>query len=488
MLRRGSQSGSHRIPQRKFICFAFLAVVVLYNLGREFELVQNGWDLFSDKPTNAEQRVREVDCRTFRTEFDPNLDLGEDPKRLVDLSENDDKSPTATPPFWIALHRRDFDGVRWKSIMEKGEHYETGITRIVQEILGPSEPKGLVIDVGMNVGWFSLLSRAMGHRVFGFDANPIMHSRVCNSLAYNGWWDKPPEKKTRSRWWWSSSSSSSSSSLSSSKPEATNKNNERKKSSNTNSSTASGVATFLYGLGDAVEWSVRFKMDQNAGFVSHVAPNDYIGANSWMVNVTTLDIVASERGWLPPPPPPNTTTTTTTPPAKKKAKAPASPPVIHLLKLHTDGREPGIIRGAAGLLRSGWIRNILHETGHSAASSAEIGAMFASLSDAGYVVHAITSTRGSVPGVFRTLVGPVNLLLRNKTFEGSGLNEELAGIFSSVWWKRLGGDKSGDNGGGTSSDDLLAGWRDLEAEHAANNPKGDDLRSLLRLARIYEPN
>mmetsp|Transcript_28453 Transcript_28453/g.41538 ORF Transcript_28453/g.41538 Transcript_28453/m.41538 type:complete len:249 (-) Transcript_28453:109-855(-) len=39
----------------------------------------------------------------------------------------------------------------------------------------------------MNIGWFSLWSRAHGHSVIAFDPHPIMHARVCESLALNQW-------------------------------------------------------------------------------------------------------------------------------------------------------------------------------------------------------------------------------------------------------------------------------------------------------------
>jgi FkbM family methyltransferase len=70
--------------------------------------------------------------------------------------------------------------------MDKGDYYETGLTSQFHEIL-KDKPKGLVVDVGMNIGWFTLLSRAMGQNVVGFDPNPIMHSRVCESLHLNKW-------------------------------------------------------------------------------------------------------------------------------------------------------------------------------------------------------------------------------------------------------------------------------------------------------------
>ena len=109
------------------------------------------------------------------------------------------------------------DKMRWVHIMKKGEYYETGVTAAFHTILGRYDssvrPAPLVIDIGMNIGWFSLYSRAHGHDVAGervinsklvclvwsahfevlilqrsaFEPNKVMFLRVCESLQYNNW-------------------------------------------------------------------------------------------------------------------------------------------------------------------------------------------------------------------------------------------------------------------------------------------------------------
>ena len=75
--------------------------------------------------------------------------------------------------------------------MKKGTYYEIGLTNIFKEILNNTKTTtstpGLVLDVGMNIGWFTLWSRTHGHSVAAFEPNPIMHVRVCESLALNSW-------------------------------------------------------------------------------------------------------------------------------------------------------------------------------------------------------------------------------------------------------------------------------------------------------------
>ncbi|KAL3942267.1 MAG: hypothetical protein SGBAC_003506 [Bacillariaceae sp.] len=89
--------------------------------------------------------------------------------------------------MYISLHNKKYDDMRWAYIYKKGNYYESGITEQFRSILGNTTEPGLVIDVGMNIGWFSVYSRAMGHKVVGFDPNPTMHTRLCESVQLNGW-------------------------------------------------------------------------------------------------------------------------------------------------------------------------------------------------------------------------------------------------------------------------------------------------------------
>jgi len=83
--------------------------------------------------------------------------------------------------------------MRWVHIMKQGEYYETGVTSAFHTILSKydatTQPRPLVIDIGMNIGWFSLYSRAHGHDVAAFEPNKVMFLRVCESLRYNNWTD-----------------------------------------------------------------------------------------------------------------------------------------------------------------------------------------------------------------------------------------------------------------------------------------------------------
>lgn len=170
------------------------------------------------------------------------------------------------PPFWIALHHPSFDKMRWVSIKQTGEYYEKGVTSIFHQILSTydlttikkqQQQPPLVIDIGMNIGWFSLYSRAHGHDVAAFEPNPVMFLRMCESLEYNKWG-----------------------------------------SDNDDNSGRNSVSLWKYGLGVA-KGSFNLTTGNNPGGSSFF--EDRLAKKfrkTIPVEVTTLDTVAVRQGWL----------------------------------------------------------------------------------------------------------------------------------------------------------------------------------------------
>jgi FkbM family methyltransferase len=195
---------------------------------------------------NKNKKLESVSCpsqiatRNAPGSIDPNNGMPESPKRLT----------ITDPPFWISLHKAYFDKMRWLSIMEKGNYYETGITDQFHQILANTSRPGLVLDIGMNIGWFTLFARAHGHAVAAFEPNPIMHTRVCESLELNQWHND------------------------------------------------SSVQTFPYGLGEQ-EATLNLTMGNNPGMSSfheeRLAPRH---RKQIAVKVVTLDSIALQEGWL----------------------------------------------------------------------------------------------------------------------------------------------------------------------------------------------
>lgn len=140
--------------------------------------------------SDGDYTVRPVICNELMNDstiWDPNEHAEKD--EMKRFTETD-------PPFWISLHHPSFDKMRWVSIKQTGEYYEKGVTSMFHQILSTydltntkekQQPPPLVIDIGMNIGWFSLYSRAHGHDVAAFEPNPVMFLRMCESLEYNKW-------------------------------------------------------------------------------------------------------------------------------------------------------------------------------------------------------------------------------------------------------------------------------------------------------------
>lgn len=100
---------------------------------------------------------------------------------------------STTPSFIISLPTREEDSLRYK-ITETGEYYEVGLTTAVLSVLDNTAhlPDGMVLDVGCNAGWYTLLSAAHFHRhpqlnreISCFEANPNIHPRLYDSIAFN---------------------------------------------------------------------------------------------------------------------------------------------------------------------------------------------------------------------------------------------------------------------------------------------------------------
>eukprot|EP00571_Detonula_confervacea_P000750 CAMPEP_0172323192 /NCGR_PEP_ID=MMETSP1058-20130122/48103_1 /TAXON_ID=83371 /ORGANISM="Detonula confervacea, Strain CCMP 353" /LENGTH=356 /DNA_ID=CAMNT_0013039135 /DNA_START=200 /DNA_END=1267 /DNA_ORIENTATION=- len=138
-----------------------------------------------EQPAKTHDVIQPVSCQDILNDptiYDPNVDLEKDETKRLTITD---------PQFYISLHSQFFDKMRWVHIMKQGEYYEKGLTQLFHQILSTydttQQPLPLVLDIGMNIGWFSLYSRALGHDVAAFEPNPTMFLRVCESLEYNNW-------------------------------------------------------------------------------------------------------------------------------------------------------------------------------------------------------------------------------------------------------------------------------------------------------------
>ena len=52
----------------------------------------------------------------------------------------------------------------------------------------------IVLDVGGNIGWYTLVAASLCYRVVTFEPNIINNIRLCESLPMNGWLHENQER------------------------------------------------------------------------------------------------------------------------------------------------------------------------------------------------------------------------------------------------------------------------------------------------------
>ena len=311
-----------------------------------------------------------------------------DPNHIDDTTHSTFSRETiTTPSFHIALHKEWFDRMRWNAIMKNGEYYETGLTQRFKEILEKegTSTKGLVIDIGMNIGWFSLWARAHGHSVAAFEPNPVMHIRVCESLQLNHWDDG----------------------------------SSRTTSSRSNNAAAPFVQIWPYGMGNA-ESTLNLTTGNNPGGSSFL--EDRIAKRfrkTVPVKVVTLDSVAQQEGWV-------------------STK-------IDLLKVDVEGFENFVFEGGLHLLNSGRISNVIYE--NSSEDPMLVVELLDTMTKAHFVVHKILSVHGD--DYHPEWLAPLNELLQQRrtnppSSQAQNDNELddilkfLIRVTCNLWWVQSG--------------------------------------------------
>lgn len=93
-------------------------------------------------------------------------------------------------PFYVSTHDPKIDSVRGQIIQDR-RYYEFELTKRVVEIFEGKRAKGeecIMLDVGANIGWFSLVAAAHGaSKVYSFEPNLQNSVRFCESLSLNRW-------------------------------------------------------------------------------------------------------------------------------------------------------------------------------------------------------------------------------------------------------------------------------------------------------------
>jgi len=146
-------------------------------------LIQGG----SDAPAIMSNGGDSHMCTTLLQNFkDDKIDSLHDGfrKSFIALSKRLPKS------FYIATHDKKIDSIR-ASIMQYNYYYETRLSNIIANLYQKKKAEGketIFLDVGGNIGWFSLVAAAHGaSRIYTFEPNVQNTIRFCESLSLNGW-------------------------------------------------------------------------------------------------------------------------------------------------------------------------------------------------------------------------------------------------------------------------------------------------------------
>ena len=93
-------------------------------------------------------------------------------------------------PFYVSTHDEIIDKNRAETFKSQN-YYEKQLTLRVAEIFDEKKSNGaesIMLDVGANIGWFSLVAAAHGAtKVYSFEPNVQNTIRFCESLQLNGW-------------------------------------------------------------------------------------------------------------------------------------------------------------------------------------------------------------------------------------------------------------------------------------------------------------
>ena len=246
--------------------------------------------------------------------------------------------------FQISVHAKEIDSMR-HDIFKTGDYYEDIMTNVIADIIDKSKSKHpIMLDVGANVGWFSLLAASHGAEVFAFEPNVINMVRFCESQIINGW------------------------SLVGENQESSNR-----------------IHSYLKGVGREHGTSLNMYAPdiKNPGshtFIEDLA-NDHFTKRNAVGNlkkldggalpIVTLDALAKDQGWL----------------AKNSSIK------VVLMKMDIEGMEHVALSGSKELLQSNIIENILMEFNADSQRTVWISLM-SSLLDSGYKLYKVGDHRG----------------------------------------------------------------------------------------------
>lgn len=184
-------------------CFGIFVIIVLKELlflehrtNSHVVQLENEKARFSMNKESIDPEV--TDCRPLLKKFE-NQEIESINRHAYNkLFQRSISRLTWTPkPFYVATHHEKIDRVR-AYIIEHGEYYESELTKRIIEIYDEKlaqDEKSIFLDVGGNIGWFSLVAAKHGaSKVYTFEPNVMNTIRFCESLRLNDWLRDNPSK------------------------------------------------------------------------------------------------------------------------------------------------------------------------------------------------------------------------------------------------------------------------------------------------------
>jgi FkbM family methyltransferase len=122
---------------------------------------------------------------TYLLSFDTAFDIAPilDCSSIQPLESGKLLTTSTVPSFQMQIHDTDKDRFVSKDIEEKG-CFECDILQAAMNAL-KSTPDSVLVDIGGNIGLYSLTAAAMGRQSYTFEPAKVNYGRICQSIAAN---------------------------------------------------------------------------------------------------------------------------------------------------------------------------------------------------------------------------------------------------------------------------------------------------------------
>ena len=342
------------------------------------------------------KNFKPIQCHVFKQQTnipDPNQSKDSNQPKLRNFHAR--ANMTKADEFWVSLLDPKIDVVRW-DIMTYGRYYERQLEDLWADLIYLDVAKNrplYVLDVGANVGYYSIYSAALAKQkkapivINAMEPNTINLLRACESIQLNHWLDHVNESG--------------------------------------DGTTTPRIQLWQYGLSDQ-DGTLNFRYGgSNPGAGKVVTKKDGfapVGYEDIHIPVWTLDQFATQQGWLDP----------------VSGKATPTAPRMTIMKIDVERHEAQVLLGGPNFIKAHMARNIMTEVGGEEETD-DMEAQTVALQmlvDAGYILCGLGNYRG-----------PGNMPLDgmdNTNAQGLLITHLMARVnggrnpYLNVWWQAPG--------------------------------------------------